>query len=68
MNMIDLWKEKTKGLFHIIEYNKFWNYINNLIKENDILTNDIKVLLREIESKEEVIVRLSRLLKESEDK
>lgn len=44
------------------------DYVKKLEKENDILTNDIKVLLRENESKEEVIIRLSSLLKESEDK
>ena len=31
---IKLWKEKTKGLFHIIEYTRFWNYITNLQEEN----------------------------------
>ena len=31
---IELWKEKTKGIFHIIEYTRFWNYITNLQKTN----------------------------------
>lgn len=60
---IDIWKEKTKGLFHILEYNKFWNYINNL-KENDILINDIKVLLKENEAKEKVIIKQDNVLNE----
>lgn len=31
---IKLWKEKTKGVFHIVEYKKFWYYITNLQQEN----------------------------------
>ena len=31
---IELWKEKTKGIFHITEYTRFWNYITNLQKTN----------------------------------
>lgn len=30
---IKLWKEKTKGLFNIVEWTRFWDYINNLQKE-----------------------------------
>ena len=46
---IKLWKEKTKGIFHITEYTKFWNYITNLQEElfnekerfNDYLIKEI---------------------------
>ena len=27
---LEIWKEKTKGLFHITEYRRFWNYIDGL--------------------------------------
>lgn len=30
---IDIWKEKTKGIFHITEHRRFWNYITNLQEE-----------------------------------
>jgi len=34
---IELWKDKTKGIFHITEYTIFWNYISNLQQENERL-------------------------------
>lgn len=33
---IELWKEKTKGIFNITEYDKFWNYITNLEQDNQM--------------------------------
>ena len=37
---IELWKEKTKGIFHITEYTRFWNYITNLQQENERLKEE----------------------------
>lgn len=34
---LNLWREKTKGLFNIIEYKRFWNYISNLEEKNNKL-------------------------------
>ena len=31
--IINLWKEKTKGIFNILEYKRFWDYIENLQEE-----------------------------------
>lgn len=33
---IKKWKEKTKGIFHIVRYNKFWDYINTLEQDNQM--------------------------------
>ncbi len=27
---LEIWREKTKGIFHITEYRRFWNYIDSL--------------------------------------
>ena len=37
---IELWKDKTKGIFHITEYTIFWNYISNLQQENERLKEE----------------------------
>lgn len=37
MKEIEIWKEKTKGIFHITEYRRFWNNISSLHHENKIL-------------------------------
>ena len=34
---LNLWKEKTKGLFYILEWKSFWNYITYLQQENERL-------------------------------
>ena len=39
---IELWKEKTKGIFHITEYTRFWNYMTNLVQENDDVKNRLE--------------------------
>ena len=33
--ILEKWKEKTKGLFNIVEWTRFWNYITNLEQENE---------------------------------
>ena len=33
---LNQWREKTKGLFNITAYKRFWNYISNLEEENKI--------------------------------
>ena len=38
-NEIKLWKEKTKVLFNIVEWTRFWSYIINLQEENQRLNN-----------------------------
>lgn len=64
---IELWKEKTKGIFHITEYTRFWNYITNLqqeIKEaNDSITwwtNRFKAVERDNRELKEEIERQSK--------
>lgn len=39
---LNLYKEKTRGVFHIVEWNEFWNYIENLREENEMLKDQIK--------------------------
>ena len=34
---LNQWREKTKGLFNITEYKRFWNYISNLEEKNNKL-------------------------------
>ena len=46
---LDLWKEKTKGLFSIVAYTRFWQYINNLKEENQRLNNVLNELEKEID-------------------
>ena len=41
---LELWKEKTKGLFHITQYNKFWKYIDTLIKQNKNIKTAIEYI------------------------
>lgn len=38
------WKEKTKGIFHIIVYKEFWDFIDNLQQENKRLKEENKQL------------------------
>lgn len=65
---LDLWKEKTKGLFHIVEWTKFWNYIDNLKEENEAYENMRKEAIEYIHNKlfyiqEETIVPTSTTAK-----
>ena len=39
---IKLWKEKTKGIFHITEYTRIWNYITNLQQAVEVKNERIK--------------------------
>ena len=45
---IKLWKEKTKGIFHITEYTRFWNYITNLQQENERLKENNQKMQEEM--------------------
>ena len=49
---IKLWKEKTKGLFNIVEWTKFWSYITNLQKEYDKLIKCNKICKRYLHNHE----------------
>lgn len=72
---LDLWKEKTKGLFHIVEWTKFWNYIDNLKKDtiNEVLRKDYDSCVKDLkksekkrEKLEEENQRLNNVLNELE--
>lgn len=52
---IKLWKEKTKGLFNIVEWTRFWNYITNLQEEKDRQLNNVMFLSKVADEKQEVI-------------
>ena len=43
---LEKWKERTKSIYHITEYTRFWNYIDNLIKENERLYSMINAEIK----------------------
>ena len=40
--ILENWKEKTKGLFHLVEYTRFWNYITDLQHTEDLYNQLLK--------------------------
>ena len=48
MKEIEIWKEKTKGIFHITEYRRFWNNISSLQHENTILKENNQKMQEEM--------------------
>lgn len=55
LETIIFWKERTKGLFHIVEYKRFWDYF-------DSMYNEIARLNKELNKSEKIIIRLNRLI------
>ena len=39
---IKYYQEKTRGVFHILEYRRFWDYITNLQEENEELKAELQ--------------------------
>lgn len=55
--ILEKWKEKTKGLFHLVEWTRFWNYITNLQQENK------KISIQHLETVNKLIEVESRIEK-----
>ena len=60
---IELWKEKTKGLFNIVEWTRFWNIYKNKEDEIERLEQDIHQLKYESDKE---IERLNNIINELE--
>ena len=56
---LNLWREKTKGLFNITEYKRFWNYISNLEQDNTMyaqLKDEYEEEIEDLKENNEVLL------------
>lgn len=56
---LNLWREKTKGLFNITEYKRFWNYISNLQQDTTMyaqLKDEYEEEIEDLKENNEVLL------------